>query len=356
MDGSGDSTRSLRHLAHSLVRLSEAPWRWEVGVEAGLAMGVPLAMFTSAGHQSTGLTASMGAFTALYGSTLHRIDRARVLPLIGVGFVVASAIGVLSSGSVWLTAFCLLGIAALATTIALTIGIGPPGAMHFVLVAGISGYMAASQGLAGADVEGLVIPMWVAVGAASAYLVVIAPLLLPAVRRSGEGARLREVFPFVHPNATTALIGGRIVAAVAIASLASVPLGVPRAYWVVMVAGVVLQGASTTWLGTVRAIQRIGGTFLGVGLFTLLAWIRPEGLWLVVVLALLQSGVEVVVARNYGLAMIFITPLALSIATAGRGAGTGIVIRDRILDTLLGAVIAMAVLWSGEWLRRRFAL
>ena len=38
------------HAARSLVSLNDVPWRWSAGVQAGLAMGAPLAAFTLAGH------------------------------------------------------------------------------------------------------------------------------------------------------------------------------------------------------------------------------------------------------------------------------------------------------------------
>ena len=66
---------------------------------------------------------------------------------------------------------------------------------------------------------------------------------------------------------------------------------------------------------------------------------------------LLQFATEVVVTRNYVLALIFITPLALSNSTIGHLAESVVTVEGRILDTFLGAVIAMAVFWAGEAIR-----
>src|SRR5215207_11217483 len=85
-----------RHAVRSLLSLNEAPWRWSAGVQAAFASGVPLAAFTVAGHQSLGLIAVLGAFTALYCANLPLSDRLSALPLVGVGFVIASVLGVLS--------------------------------------------------------------------------------------------------------------------------------------------------------------------------------------------------------------------------------------------------------------------
>jgi uncharacterized membrane protein YccC len=79
---------------------------------------------------------------------------------------------------------------------------------------------------------------------------------------------------------------------------------------------------------------------------------EPHGLWLVALLALLQFAIEVVVVRNYAMALTFITPVALMISAAA-GTDTPLtLISERVVDTVLGAVIAMAVLVVGEWIRR----
>src|SRR4051794_8812426 len=167
-------------------------------------------------------------------------------------------------------------------------------------------------------------------------------------RRRGEGAGLRGVFRFAPLDQETTLITARVVAAMTAAGVVSLPLGVNRAYWVIMVAGAVLQASHVRRLTVVRTIQRVLGKVAGVTAFALLTWLQPSGLWLVAVLALLQFAIEVVVGRNYGLALIFITPLALTISAA---TGTDDPFRlagERIGDTLLGALIALVVLWISE--------
>ena len=81
-----------QHAVRSLVSLNETPWRWSAGVQAA-ATSVPLAVFTVAGHQSLGLIAVLGSFTALYCTNLLLGQRFTALPLVGAGFVIASALG-----------------------------------------------------------------------------------------------------------------------------------------------------------------------------------------------------------------------------------------------------------------------
>jgi hypothetical protein len=337
------------HVLRSLVSLNNVPWRWSAGVQAGIAMGVPLAIFTLAGHQSLGLIAVLGAFTALYCANLPLVDRLIALPFVGAGFVLASTFGILGSATASLTIASLILVAVLASSLAFRVGLGPPGPMQFVLVAGISAHVATPASQGGASLNGALIPMLVAVGAISAYLLVIAPLTLPSVHRHrGKGANLREVFSFAPLDQETTVITARVVAAVAAAGVVSVPLGVNRAYWVIMVAGAVLQASHVRRLTVIRTAQRVLGTVVGVTAFALLTWLQLSGFWLVAVLALLQFAIEVVVGRNYGLALIFITPLALTIsAVTGTDDPLGLA-GERIGDTLLGALIALVVLWISE--------
>ena len=144
-----------------------------------------------------------------------------------------------------------------------------------------------------------------------------------------------------------------VVVAVATAGLLSLPLGIHHSYWVIMVAGAVLQASHLSRFSTIRAVHRVLGTVLGVGIFGFIRLAEPGGLWLALVLGLLQFAIEVVVARHYALALTFITPTALTISAAGGMADPLALAAERLVDTLLGAAVAMGVLWTGEWIRAR---
>ena len=344
---------SWRHWLRSIFQLSASPWRWMVGLEVGIASLLLLSLFTLSGYQPLGLIATLGSFTGLYGGALRRIDRMRLLPLVGLGFIVASAVGVLCAGSIWATVACLIVMTALACAVALGWGLGPPGAMQFVLVAGISGHMVAALRSEGGPPV-FWIPLLVAAGALCSYLVAMAPLLLPAVRaKGGSGNTLRQLFPQWRFSPETRIIFRRVMVSVTLASAISLPLGIDRIYWVVVVAGVVLQVSHAARVSIVRAANRVLGTALGFLVFGLILWLQPGAMWLVLVVALLQAAVEVVVARNYALGLIFITPVALTIVSAAHQVEPALIMRDRFLDTLLGAVIAIAVLLADKWLESR---
>lgn len=338
----------------SLLSLSDGPWRWSAGIHASMAAALPLAAFTLTGHQSLGLIASLGAFTALYGSTLRLGDRLRALPLVAIGFVAASVLGVLCGTNVWLSIVCLVAVAAIACTMVFGVGLGPPGPMQFVLVAGVSGHLASVMRLSTPSLDVLAIPALVAVGACSAYLLVIALLALPLMDKpEPEAGCLRALFSPLWGKTESRIIAARVIAAVAAASLLSLLLGIYHSYWVAMVAGAVLQASHVSRFSAIRAMHRVLGTVLGVAIFGLIKLADPQGIWLVVIIALLQFAIEVVVARHYALALSFITPIALLISSAGGTEDTAVLVAERLVDTLLGSAVAMAVLWISEWVRRR---
>jgi uncharacterized membrane protein YccC len=164
---------------------------------------------------------------------------------------------------------------------------------------------------------------------------------------------LRARFSPPWRNTESRTIAVRVVTAIAASSLLSLPLGMHHTYWVVMVAGAVLQASHVSRLSAIRAMHRVLGTVLGVAIFGLIKLADPRGIWLVPILALLQFSIELVVTRHYALALTFITPTALLISAAGSTVDPVALLTERLVDTLLGSAITMAVLWTSEWVRRR---
>lgn len=336
--------------------MNEGPWRWRIGIEAALATGLPLTLLSLAGYQSLSLIASLGSFTALYAPHLERSERLKALPFIGAGMITACLIGITFASSTWLTIAGVMVVASLACLLILGLKVGPPGPMPFILVNGVSGHLSSPASLGGPGIDGPIVLLMVTAGVVASLLVVGSPLLLPAVRRrEGPPRPAGVLFGNLQLDRMSRLVAIRVVSAVLVASLVSLPLGITRGYWVVLSAVVVLQASHRIPFTIARAIQRFLGTLAGVISFALLALLAPPGPWLVLTVTVLEFMTELVVAKNYGLALLFITPQALIISTANQAGSPLGITGDRILDSLLGAVIALTVLFAGEWLRRRLA-
>ncbi|WP_158306702.1 FUSC family protein [Alicyclobacillus acidocaldarius] len=124
-------------------------------------------------------------------------------------------------------------------------------------------------------------------------------------------------------------------------------IGSPRSYWAAVGCAATLVGM--TVMGTLhRAIQRALGSALGVVLAGAILRAHPRPMELALVLFALQTVAELLIPRNYGLAVILITPLAILIAETGHASlGAPAIVQARLWDTLLGCAIALALrlLW-----------
>ncbi|MBY6362801.1 FUSC family protein [Rhodococcoides corynebacterioides] len=161
--------------------------------------------------------------------------------------------------------------------------------------------------------------------------------------RPSVGFRLRRALhPHSHATTTAVRVG---VASLAAGGLA-VAAGLGRPDWAVVGAVLVLQQGPDRPRGLVRAAHRLAGTALGVVLFAAIFSLHPSGFALVLTLMALQFLVELVIARNYGIAVVFITPLALLIGGASHpGAQAWPLAAERLIETTIGVACAVAALW-----------
>ncbi|HXH34563.1 MAG TPA: FUSC family protein [Plantibacter sp.] len=345
-----------RGLKTSLISFAPSPKRWPVALTAAIAMAVPVAVATFFGLTPLGLLAGLGAFTALYCVPLSRRDRLRVLPFIGAGLIAAAALGVLVSSSRPLTAVGLIVVGSAVIWLVQGIVLGPPGALFFILVFGIAGHLSAPVANGGAGLQGGLVILLVAAGSIFAYLVVILPLLIPAVRRAaGKPTPMRALFPEYSLSATDRRIATRLTVALAISAVIGALLGLGHGYWIAGSAVAILSVGHSRTLSATRGVHRVLGTLVGAAIFLLVASLEPHGYVLAVVLAALQFTIELVVIRHYALALVFITPLVLTISTSSSNQPVLAIVGERVLDTVIGAAVAMVLLLVSWGRDRRVA-
>ncbi|MEX3939951.1 FUSC family protein [Paraburkholderia sp. EG287B] len=123
---------SLRQLL-ALATSSTAKRRFPFALRAGLSSGIPVVIGWFAGDIKAGLLATIGAFTALYGSGRPYRNRAVHLAAIAIALAAIVALGISVAPHPWFAAFIVAMIAALATFICNALHIGPPGAYMFAL-------------------------------------------------------------------------------------------------------------------------------------------------------------------------------------------------------------------------------
>ncbi|MEH3154018.1 MAG: FUSC family protein [Gordonia paraffinivorans] len=163
----------------------------------------------------------------------------------------------------------------------------------------------------------------------------MAPLPRPSIAH-----RLRSAMHVDSPAAVATL---RVTVAATVAGVVSVLCGLSRPDWAIVAVVLVLQLGPDRIRGALRGAHRLVGTAVGVGLFALIHHLAPSPAVLVVLLTVLTFLIELTVVSNYGLAVMAITPLALSMSASGPAIATPAL--DRILETVIGVAVGIGALW-----------
>ena len=306
-----------------------------VAFRAGVSVFVPLLVLWLTGHLAWSVYAAFGAFTSLYGR--ERVDRARIRlqATAGTFLVVAVCIGVavgVSPHRAWLAVPVTAAVAGVASYLSFTQGWHPPGAMFAVF--GVAA-VAAQPHQWGDLGRALLVSVCAAVFA----------LLVGNVGALYRRARRHAIDPPAAP------IGASIgvwhytfqsVAGALVAGSIATSIGIGRPYWA-MVGAVVPLAARELSVQVVRGVHRVVGTLIGLLVAAVVLGLELHGLALVVVITLLQTLTELVVGRHYGLALIFITPLALAMNDLVRTTPTHTLLAERGLETVIGVAVALAL-------------
>ncbi|MCM6775296.1 FUSC family protein [Nocardia sp. CDC159] len=156
--------------------------------------------------------------------------------------------------------------------------------------------------------------------------------------RTGGWQRIRAA---LVPGSPLYPIGMRVALGGAAAGWTSMALGVERPNWAVLTAAATfVANTAVSWQ---RAVLRVLGSLGGVLLFTALVPVTRGPTALVVATVVLMVPVEAAFARNYGLGMLFVTPLALLMSEFAGGQSAHRLVVDRWLDTCVGAAVGVLV-------------
>ncbi|HWS36463.1 MAG TPA: FUSC family protein [Actinoplanes sp.] len=368
---------------------------WHVAPHAGahhpaLRMGVaaliPMTVLTAAGHADWAGWALLGTVTAAYARSDTPRRRLRVQAAVGLFLlllVIAATVLVAAAvpGIVLVLATAL--VAGLATVLADTGRWSPPGALFPVFVFGAATTIPAGftdlPAAAGFCAAGL---LWaLSVTAFSDYLRTTIdrhradpstpppfppePASPPQPRPAGlfpsGSAGLSEprpagLFPprpagparpaarLTALHALVCLVGAGVSGALALAA------GLQHPSWA-MVAAVVPVVGTATGPQILRAGHRLIGTLLGVGVSGLIFLHAPGPLEIAVLTGFLLFGAELMIARNYSLALLFITPVTIGLAHPDTPDRLLTLMADRALETAIGVLVAVTLILASHQTR-----
>lgn len=172
---------------------------------------------------------------------------------------------------------------------------------------------------------------------------------LPAGDREGWWQRLREDAEQVAGGRLLRIFALRVMISVGVAAAVSVVLPVQRSYWILLTVAIVLRPD----FGSVfaRAVQRGAGTVIGAVAGAVILAIVPYGPGLLLPCAVLAGLLPYGRSRNFGFFSMFLTPLVVVLIDLLTHTGWPLA-EDRLIDTLIGCAIALAVgyaPWPAAW-------
>lgn len=333
-------TQSATVTTGDFLRLDAAPGAHRVALRAGVSVAVPLLVVLALGRPEWSLYAAFGAFASLYGRNHVHLSRAVMQASAGGALVAAVGLGVLVGslpGRAWSAVAVAMVVTALGSLLSAAQDWHPPGPLFLVFGFGAA---AASPHTVG-DV-----PVALAVaGATAAFALVVGNVGAVLRRERTTPGRLRSPWSW-QPVRNAAAVG----AAASLATLA----GIGHPYWA-MVAAVAPLSARGFSRQLVRAGHRIVGTLLGLLTSAALLALHLGPVPTVLAVVVLQVLTELLIGRNYGLALLVITPLALLMGQVVAPRPAAALLFDRGVETVIGALVAIAVIGYDERRRRRSA-
>ncbi|WP_314324014.1 FUSC family protein [Paenarthrobacter ilicis] len=332
--------------ARQLHRLGPANNDRLSAVRVALSVAVPALVLVLMGRPDLMLYAVFGALTGMYGrNESHQLrlkHQAQAALILVGGLTIGAVLSVNHIHSWWLVLVATL-FAGIGSLYADAVSLKPIGPFFGILALGACASVPTNVQLTTA----------VLIGAGSAlFSIVVGFAGWARYRRWVPGAG-RNVPALRGPLRQAALIhAARYSLAVSAAGAIGVLSGSGHPHWAMAAAAVPLAGADLP-SRVHRGIHRIVGTFLGLVVVAVVLFPSPlsplqyfpghSAVVLAVVVVLCQFPTELFMARHYGWAMVFFTPVVLLIAQLASPMDPGVLVLERAVETFVGAVVGIAV-------------
>lgn len=339
--GAGEQ-RAWRQGASLLLHVRPHDGAHRVALRVGLSIAVPLLALQLLGRPEWSIYAAFGAFPSLYGRERGHLSRLRLQLSLAVLLAAAVTLGAVvgtAAARSWIAVPVAAVLAVAAGLLSAAQDWHPPGPLFVVFAFTACASVPADAGQVGAAAG--------AAAASAGFAVVVGAAGWVRVRQPPTATAPDPPFPGTdapRAPADQALRGHvlRCGLAVAVSGVVATASGIGHPYWAMVSAVVPLTARDLTGQ-LVRGAHRLLGTLLGLGVAAALLALPLRGVLLVLVVVVLQMGAELLVGRNYGLALVFVTPLALLLGQLAVAHPPGPLLRDRGVETLVGVVVALLV-------------
>jgi len=318
----------------------------EGAIRVAVAVGLPLLALDAIGRLDIAVYAAFGGLAMLYGHGESAKRRVETQIVAGVGLVAAIAVAMAYSAAH--APVAVLGVLLAVTVIAAaTLGAAmrwvPRGEMFFVLVLLIIASIPTSWDR---------LPLGIAVGAGGAALSVLLAVLngigAPKDEPKPDGWQRRIAAGYADLDRRQHLV--LVVAAtlgVLTAWVLALALGVGNPFWAAVTVAALMPAlaAADVWR---RTLHLMLGTLGGVAIATFLFSFNPGHLALIAIIIVCQAVAEIAVSRNYGVSLLFFSPLAIGMSNLSRGAPWQPLLVERVTEAALGTAVALLTIFVGR--------
>lgn len=320
----------------------------EAALRVAAAVGVPLLALDAIGRLDLAVYAALGGLAMLYGHSEPAKKRVESQIVAGTGLVVTIAVAMAYAAAQ--APATVLGILLAATVIAAaTLGAAlrwvPRGEMFFVLVLLI---------IADIPTSWHRLPLGITVGAGGAALSVLLAWLIGGDRNvpmddpeaGGWRRRVAAGYAALDRGQHLVLIMAATLGVISAWALA-LALGVGNPFWAAVTVAALMPAlaAADVWR---RTLHLMLGTLGGVAIATVLFSFNPGHLALIAIIIVCQAAAQIAVARSYGVALLFFSPLAIGMSNLSRGAPWPPLLVDRLAEAALGTAVAFVAIVAGR--------
>ncbi len=326
--------------------LRVAPHRGDhrVAIRAAVSLLVPLLALWALGRIDLSVYATFGAFAAIYGRNDPIRPRIRMQVTAGLVLLAAMCIGTALSAlaaPALVSVAVIAALAAIITVLSQALRWHPPGALFVVFASGATASIPATASTFAA--------VLLVGGSSVLFALVVSGLFALAFERkaTAPASVVRAARPPLDVE-----IAVCVGVATAIAGVVATILLDSHWYWAMVGAVAALSGPHIN-ARIIRGLQRLIGTLLGVLIAAGLLALDLPPLAIVLLAGVFQAGAELFIGRNYAIAMLFVTPLALMMVELAAPTSPELLLRDRVLETVIGVASGMVIAGAAALLRRR---
>lgn len=315
-----------------LIEIKKTERKWHFPFLAALCIGTPLLLGWFSGKPNFGSLSSLGALTILYFTQAPISQRMIHLAVCAFGMIFSFAISLCMGFNVYCGALALGTIAFLSHFITSYYKIPPPGNFFFIMIAAMASTFQFDVEMIPTRIGLFAMGTILSCSFAFFYSVFVEKSAVINIPR--RTFRKRRYTKFVE--------SGIIAVFMTLTLIIGHLLKFQNTYWISISAIAIIQGRNFEHVRQ-RNLHRIIGTFVGLALTWMILYFSPDKITMIFIIMILQYIVELMIVRNYGFAVIFLTPLTILLVETGSHIHHDVtkLMEARLIDTVIGSLIGL---------------